>query len=94
MNITIIPAGETFDVELDGKRLGEQATRVFTQMKSGEWRTLRDISTATKSPEASVSARLRDLRRAGFMVERRRVGNPKAGLWAYRVLQPATAGAP
>jgi hypothetical protein len=31
-------------------------------------------------------ARLRDLRRLGWTVDRRRRGNPKAGLHEYRVL--------
>lgn len=43
---------------------------------------------ATGAPEASASARLRDLRRAGLTVERRRRGDPKAGLWEYRVGLP------
>jgi hypothetical protein len=53
--------GATFDRKLDGKRLNEQTRRVFERMKDGTWRTLREIAAATGDPEASVSARLRDL---------------------------------
>ena len=53
------------------------------------WLTLGEISTATDQPEASVSARLRDLRRANYWVERRRRHGPTAGLHEYRVIKPA-----
>jgi hypothetical protein len=57
-------------------------------MLDGKWRTLKDIEVATKSPQSSISARLRDLRKpkfGSFIVERKRV---KGGLYAYRVLHP------
>lgn len=79
-------AGVTFDRKRDGKRLNDQAMRVFKAMQSGEWRTLREISEETGDPEASVSARLRDLRRpelGGFTVQREYVAR---GMWKYRVL--------
>jgi hypothetical protein len=78
-------SGETFDRARDGKRLNAQAQAVFSYMQHGEWRTLADIAAATGHPEASVSARLRDLRRkqfGGYTVERRYIAN---GLWQYRV---------
>jgi hypothetical protein len=77
--------GETFDLERDGPRLTKQLGRVFDFMKSGEWRSLWQISEAIKGSEASVSARLRDLRKprfGGFSVERRRL---TAGLYQYRL---------
>lgn len=71
----------------DGPRLRAQLERVRNLMRDGEWRTLHDIGTRTGDPEASVSARLRDLRREGLVVERKRV--PKGnGLHVYRVLAP------
>lgn len=79
-------AGETFDRTRDGKRLNAQAADVFCLMRDGQWRTLAEISAATGDPEASVSARLRDLRRpllGGCTVERQHVSK---GLWRYRVL--------
>jgi hypothetical protein len=54
-------------------------------MLDHQWHTLADLAT-TGDPEASVSARLRDLRKpkfGGFHIERRYVS---AGLWAYRLL--------
>lgn len=78
--------GETFDATRDGKRLNAQAADVFRLMRDGEWRTLAQISDATGHPEASVSARLRDMRKpsmGGYTVERQHVAK---GLWRYRVL--------
>lgn len=74
--------GETFDVARDGKRLNAQAADVFRLMQDGKWRTLADIADATGHPEASVSARLRDLRKVGYTVDREYVSR---GLWRYRV---------
>ena len=71
--------------ELDGDRLGRQLVTVRDLMTDGQWRTLREISDATKAPEASVSARLRELRGLGSKVERRRRGDPRRGLHEYRV---------
>jgi hypothetical protein len=79
-------AGETFDRKRDGARLNAQAQAVFSYMQHGDWRTLADIAAATGHPEASVSARLRDLRKptlGGFTVERRYIAR---GLYQYRVI--------
>ena len=79
-------AGETFDAKRDGRRLNAQAADVYRLMRDGKWRTLADIAAATDHPEASVSARLRDLRKAkfgGLTVERNYVSR---GLYEYRVL--------
>jgi hypothetical protein len=84
--------GVTYDPELDGERLGKQLTKVRELMLDGEWRTLRQCSDFTGAPEASISARLRDLRKPRFgeyVVERRRRGEAERGLWEYRVLPPA-----
>jgi DNA-binding Lrp family transcriptional regulator len=51
-------------------------------MHTGEWRTLREISEAIGASEASVSARLRQLRGMGHTVDRRRIFG---GVFAYRV---------
>jgi hypothetical protein len=82
--------GGTFDEFEDGDRLRKQLGRVRTVMFDKRWRTLSQLSVEAGAPEASVSARLRDLRKpkfGGYMVERRRVpfGN---GLHEYRVLEP------
>lgn len=81
--------GITFDEERDHKRLWRQLAAVRDLMADHAWRTLEAISLATGHPEASVSARLRDLRKdkfGGLTVERRYVSK---GLWEYRVLDKA-----
>jgi hypothetical protein len=78
--------GNTFDAKLDFSRLARQAARVFDFMCHGDWHTLAEISEATGSPEASVSARLRDFRKLGCTVERRRRGPEMSGLHEYRVI--------
>jgi hypothetical protein len=88
--VTTTPAmrfdGATFDTEKDADRLGAQCQRVLDVMRDGRWRTLRQLSDESDAPEASVSARLRDLRKprfGGHQVERRRVND--AGTWEYKV---------
>ena len=66
----------------DKQRLGRQLLRVRDLMQDGRWRTLAEIEAATGAPQASASARLRDLRRLRLNVERRRISE---GLWEYRV---------
>lgn len=70
--------GETFDQQRDGPRLMRQLDRVRAFMADRRWHTLKEISAACEAPEASVSARLRDLK-----AEHRFVAK---GLWEYRVL--------
>jgi hypothetical protein len=78
--------GETYEHERDGKRLAAQHARIFEVMKDGRFRTLHAIAAATGDPEASISARLRDLRKPKFgshTVKREYLGN---GLFQYRLL--------
>ena len=77
--------GATFNPERDGKRLNAQTQRVHDLMRDGQWRTLAEIASGTGDPEASVSARLRDLRRFGFTVDRAYVSQ---GLHKYKVTAP------
>ena len=77
--------GATYSHDRDGARLTAQHERVKDFMRDGGWHTLAQISAGTGDPEASVSARLRDLRKPRFgahQVERRHVAN---GLWEYRL---------
>lgn len=79
--------GKTFDHAKDGARLSTQLERVRELMADGRWRTLAQIKKACGGSEASVSARLRDLRKArfgGLSIERRRYGASAGGLWEYR----------
>jgi len=78
--------GETYEPRFDFDRLNRQARMVAEVMIVGQWRTLAEIAELTDQPEASVSARLRDLRKprfGGSTVERRRKSK---GLFEYRLL--------
>ena len=86
--------GETYDRARDHTRLTKQLDRVRFVMEDGRWHSLENIAGRVKTiwgvitPEASVSARIRDLRKpkfGGFHVERRNLGR---GLWMYRLRKP------
>lgn len=80
--------GETYEPEHDGARLSRLLERVRAVMLDGQWRTLAELVVSCGGTEASVSARLRDLRKdrfGGWCVERRRRGAEKRGLFEYRV---------
>lgn len=71
----------------DTDRLARQLDQVRNAMTDQEWKTLGEIQRITGFPQASISARLRDLRKArfgAFIVERRRAG--PIGTFEYRVL--------
>ena len=85
--------GPTFDPKHDAERLGAQLAKVRDLMADGAWRTLDEIGVAVFVPGASVSARLRDLRKekfGAFTVERRARGERSSGLFEYRVVKGAT----
>jgi hypothetical protein len=95
MSMTQHPFGGEIDYHLDEKRLKKQLVRVKELMLSaGEvnvWMTLHELSLLTHYPEASISARLRDLRKpqfGSFRVSRRRRGEPKRGLFEYKMENP------
>lgn len=73
--------------ERDHVRLNAQLQRVYDFISDGYWWTLNEISKATGDPPASVSARLRDLRKDRFGAHQidRRLRNECAGLWEYRL---------
>jgi hypothetical protein len=78
--------GSTYSHAFDYERLNAQTKRVYDCIKGGKWMTLDEISTATGDPPASVSARLRDLRKAAFgshLIERRARGERSMGLFEY-----------
>ena len=77
--------GATFDPDRDGERLTKQLVAVRQAMSDHDWHTLYALSIITGAPEASISARIRDLRKAKHgsnTVERRYMGD---GLWEYRL---------
>ena len=80
--------GETYDRKLDKPRLTGMLGRVYDAMKDGEWHTLRDLSDKSSGSEASVSARIRDLRKDKFgHFEVRRQRSPcHKGLFYYKLI--------
>jgi hypothetical protein len=55
--------GETYEPEQDRERLAGQLERVRELMLDGEWRTPAEMSAKLGAEWASISARLRDLRK-------------------------------
>lgn len=82
-------SGATYSPERDQSRLTAQLNDVRELMQDQQYRTLAGIAAHCMAPEASVSARLRDLRKERFgahTVNRRYLG---AGLYEYQlVLNP------
>lgn len=79
--------GATYDASLDRNRLEHQLGRVLEALAGGLWMTLGELAAAAHAPEASVSARIRDLRKpkfGGYRIERRRVPGEN-GLFQYRL---------
>lgn len=80
--------GTTYEARHDQQRLAGQTLAVYRAMLSGRWLTLRELADETGAPEASISARLRDLRKPRFgayTIERRRRGDPKHAVHEYRM---------
>ena len=78
-------SGVTYEPHLDEARLSGQLKRVRDLMSDGRSRTLAQIAQEVGSSEASVSARLRDLRKPRFglfTVHRHRIGK---GLYCYQL---------
>lgn len=78
--------GATYEPQLDYVRLTGQLQRVAALMSDGRFRTLNEIAREAGGTEASVSARLRDLRKPRYgarAVERERV---VGGLFRYRLV--------
>jgi len=77
--------GETYVAERDGERLGRQLKAVKAALGDHRWHTLAELARLADASEASVSARLRDLRKprfGGYVVEREYVAG---GLHRYRL---------
>ena len=78
--------GVTYDPERDHDRLAKQLSAVRAVLSDHEFHTLYYLSLITGAPEASVSARIRDLRKTRWgsnIIERRYIGS---GLWEYRMV--------
>lgn len=78
--------GATYVPTRDGTRLNRQLDIVRKAMLDMREHTLSELSMLTRGTTASISARLRDLRKTkcgGYTILRRYVGN---GVHAYRML--------
>lgn len=73
----------TYQHELDFKRLSDQLGKVRDVMLTGKRYTLRELADAANCLETSASARLRELRKYGWTIDRARRGDPKRGLFEY-----------
>jgi hypothetical protein len=73
----------TYNEHRDSARLKLQQDKVRALMSDGNFRTLEEISLMTGAPPASASARLRQLRKEGYEVQREYV---RRGLFKYRVV--------
>lgn len=73
--------------EREPKREAEQYNLVKKLMQDGQWRTLRGIKKLLPQYDTpSISARLRDMRKDGFIVDRRKAG---PGLFEYQATRRA-----
>ena len=91
-----MPNTSTYDHELDAERLDKQHDRVEAVLLDAQKPlTLGEIQDAIRErfglrdPEASISARIRDLRaeyrkKGGDVLGERR-GDPRSGCWEYRI---------
>ena len=80
--------GETYDPVQDYVRLADQGACVWRCMMDGKWRTLGEISKATRYPESSIGARLRDFRKPKWgehTVDRRQRAGCSRGIYEYRL---------
>ena len=78
----------TFEPQLDRDRLAFLLGAVLDQLRTGAWRTLEELRERIgKGSEAGISARLRELRKLGFTIERRRRPHVpgERGLFEYRL---------
>ena len=85
--------GDTYEPEFDQSRLTTQMGRVWLALREGEWLSLGELAARVDAPEASVSARLRDLRKRRFgnhEVARRHRGERGSGLFEYQLIPKIT----
>jgi hypothetical protein len=94
----IEPRGKTYNPKQDRERLLTQQDRVETIMGDGMPRSLDQLESQvnrrfkTRDTQAAISARLRDMRRRSWIVNRERVAKG-SGLFLYRASKPETAQA-
>jgi hypothetical protein len=72
--------GSTFSEANDGPRLERQYDRVLRVILDGKKRTLRELANESGAPEASASARFREIRANGYPCRDQDEGG---GRWVY-----------
>jgi hypothetical protein len=94
------PDARAYVPEIDGPRLPPQREEIRDLMLSasecGAWHTLLEIHRMTGHGEASISAQLRNLRKAqygSYVLEKRPRGERCHGLWEYKLSPAACAPA-
>lgn len=90
--------GSMYDEKLDGKRLDRQMDRVRELMLNMKhYHTLDELQKELERRHggyfstASISAQYRNLKKAkygGYVGEPRRRGDPKRGVWEYKLFPP------
>lgn len=65
-NVSLFDGDGDLEGPVKDARLKRQVERVFDYMCNGRWCTLKQIAEAVNASEASVSARIRDLRKPRF----------------------------
>lgn len=77
----------SYEARHDKIRLDTLLGLVLEALRTGAWLTLSELRERTgRGSEAGISARIRDLRKFGFTVSRRRRGEAKRGLFEYRLV--------
>ena len=79
--------GATFEPSRDARRLTNQFNRVLAALRDGREYTLSELHEITGDPEASISARLRDLRKPRFGSHEIRARYIRRGLFGYRLIK-------
>lgn len=81
--------GDTYEPLQDKERLETLFERVKSTMAGAQWWTLEELAAQAKGSQASVSARIRDLRKERFggweIVRRRLQSAPESGVWEYQM---------
>ena len=84
--------GPAYEPKHDQARLTGQIQRIYQAVLAAsyldQWLTLGELAERTGDPEASISAQLRHLRKPRFgshVIDKRRRGAERSGLWEYRL---------
>ena len=82
--------GADYDEDRDRERLTGQLRRIYDCMADGVWRTVNEIHDCTGDPHNSISAQLRNLRKADFGKHNvpSRIREGTTALTEYRLVLP------